>query len=81
MSILLGIIAINLLNIAGSLKENAKLLHLMADALMKFETLNEDQISTVMQGKMPKNAPPKKKPPTKKSSSKKPLNKENLESI
>jgi len=63
------------------LKENAKLLHLMADALMKFETLNEEQISTVMQGKMPKNAPPKKKPPTKKSSNKKPLNKENLESI
>ena len=64
------------------LKDNIKILHLMADALMKFETLNESQIATVMQGKMPRNAPTKSKrgqgkPPVSKNT----INKENLESI
>ncbi len=36
------------------LKDNIKILHLMAEALMKYETLNEFQINSVMQGKMPK---------------------------
>ena len=63
------------------LKDNIKILHLMADALMKFETLNESQIATVMQGKMPRNAPTKSKrgqgkPPVSKNT----ISKENLES-
>jgi cell division protease FtsH len=39
------------------LKQNTDKLHLMADALMKYETIDADQINTIMQGKEP--GPPK----------------------
>ena len=39
------------------LKENEDLLHLMSDALMKYETIDESQIAEIMQGKEP--TPPK----------------------
>ncbi len=39
------------------LQENIEKLHLMADALMKYETIDSDQIDTIMQGKEP--GPPK----------------------
>lgn len=39
------------------LKENIDILHAMADALMKFETLNSDQIGDVMAGKPPREPP------------------------
>jgi cell division protease FtsH len=35
------------------LKENEEKLHLMADALMKYETIDADQIDTIMEGKEP----------------------------
>jgi cell division protease FtsH len=35
------------------LKENESKLHLMADALMKYETIDSDQIDTIMEGKEP----------------------------
>jgi cell division protease FtsH len=41
----------------GILKENEDKLHLMADALMKYETIDADQIELIMQGKDP--GPPK----------------------
>jgi cell division protease FtsH len=41
----------------GILKENENLLHLMADALMKYETIDAHQIDEIMQGKKP--GPPK----------------------
>jgi len=41
----------------GILKENEEKLHLMADALMKYETIDSDQIDTIMEGKEP--GPPK----------------------
>ncbi len=41
----------------GILKENEKLLHLMADALMKYETIDAAQIDEIMEGKEP--GPPK----------------------
>ena len=37
----------------GILKENEEKLHLMADALMKYETIDADQIDTIMEGKEP----------------------------
>ena len=36
------------------LEENEDKLHLMADALMKYETIDEDQISDIMSGKEPR---------------------------
>jgi cell division protease FtsH len=39
------------------LKENLQILHLMAEALMKYETLDSEQIDDLMAGKVPK--PPK----------------------
>ncbi len=39
------------------LKENMEKLHLMAEALMKYETIDTDQIDDIMQGKKPR--PPK----------------------
>ena len=39
------------------LQENMDTLHLMTEALMKYETIDESQIAEIMQGKMP--APPK----------------------
>jgi cell division protease FtsH len=41
----------------GLLKENEDKLHLMADALMKYETIDADQIDEIMDGKEP--GPPK----------------------
>jgi cell division protease FtsH len=41
----------------GILKENENLLHLMADALMKYETIDAGQIDEIMAGKEP--GPPK----------------------
>ena len=35
------------------LKENESKLHLMADALMKYETIDADQIDVIMEGKVP----------------------------
>ena len=35
------------------LKENESKLHLMADALMKYETIDSDQIDIIMEGKVP----------------------------
>ena len=35
------------------LKENLDKLNIMADALMKYETIDSDQINTIMQGKVP----------------------------
>ncbi len=37
----------------GILKENEDKLHLMADALMKYETIDARQIDTIMEGRMP----------------------------
>jgi cell division protease FtsH len=39
------------------LTENIKILHLMAEALMKYETIDSEQITDLMAGKTPK--PPK----------------------
>lgn len=39
------------------LKENIDKLHLMADALLKYETIDSDQIDDIMEGKVPR--PPK----------------------
>ena len=36
------------------LKENIDILHAMADALMKFETIDADQIKDIMEGKPPR---------------------------
>ncbi len=36
------------------LEANQATLHLMADALMKYETINEDQISEIMEGREPR---------------------------
>ena len=35
------------------LKENIKTLHLMADALMKYETIDTNQINSILEGKEP----------------------------
>ena len=35
------------------LKDNIEKLHVMAEALMKYETIDSDQIDTIMQGKVP----------------------------
>ncbi len=35
------------------LKENIKILHLMADCLMKYETIEQEQIDIIMEGKQP----------------------------
>lgn len=35
------------------LKDNFDKLHMMAEALMKYETINSDQINAIMQGKVP----------------------------
>ena len=35
------------------LKDNIKILHLMADSLIKYETIEESQINTIMEGKEP----------------------------
>jgi cell division protease FtsH len=39
------------------LKENTDKLHLMAEALIKYETIDSDQIDDIMEGKVPR--PPK----------------------
>jgi cell division protease FtsH len=39
------------------LKENEKILHAMAQALIKYETIDSDQIDDIMKGKEPR--PPK----------------------
>jgi hypothetical protein len=36
------------------LKDNMEKLHLMADALMKYETIDSDQITDIMEGKTPR---------------------------
>jgi cell division protease FtsH len=36
------------------LKDNIEKLHLMADALMKYETIDSDQITDIMEGKVPR---------------------------
>lgn len=48
------------------LVDNIDKLHLMAEALVKFETLDTKQIQTVMEGKMPKRAAAKKAKPASK---------------
>ena len=47
------------------LTDNMDKLHMMAEALVKFETLDTKQIQSVMAGKMPKKTPaPKANKPT-----------------
>ena len=53
----LSIIDRNYQRAVDILKEQEDKLHLMADALMKYETIDSGQIDTIMQGKEP--GPPK----------------------
>ena len=49
-----SIININYKRSEQILKKNIKKLHLMADALIKYETIDSDQIDDIMKGKMPR---------------------------
>ena len=52
------------------LKDNLDKLHVMSDALMKYETIDSDQIDDIMAGAKPREPKDWDEPPTKKTSKK-----------
>jgi cell division protease FtsH len=48
------VIEVNYTRAKGILESNLERLHTMADALIKYETIDEDQLKDIMAGKTPK---------------------------